>query len=179
MNTNRITVRYAKALTETAFKVNLLDAVYSDMHLLQKAFNEFPQFKAFVETPGMLAKTKIERIKEAFGDEINGLTFRFLTLIFERNRDPYLQMIVRNVITFINDIENRTEATLEVAHRLQPQTLESLKSELSKKTGKQVFINEIENKTLLGGFAITIDGIRYDASLASKLAEIKKQLKNI
>ncbi len=179
MNTNRITVRYARALTETAYKVNLQNAVYSDMHLLLKTFEEFPKFKAFIEAPGMLAKTKIERIKEVFGDQLNGLTFRFLTLIFERNRDPYLQMIARNVIAFTNETENQTEATLEVAHRLDPHSLERLKSELSRKTGKRIFIKEIENKLLLGGFAITIDGIRYDASLASKLETMKKQLKKI
>lgn len=179
MNTNRITVRYAKALTETAHKVNLLNTVYSDMHLLLGALNEYPQFKAFIEAPGMLARTKIERVEAIFGNQLNGLTYRFLTLIFERNRDPYLPLIVRNVISFINDIENQTEAILEVAHKLETRTLEKLKSELSFKTGKRIFVTEIENKSLLGGFVITIDGIQYDASLASKLANMKKQLKKI
>lgn len=179
MNTNRITVRYAKALTDTAYKVNLLDAVYADMRLLLSAMNEFPQFKDFVEAPGIQSALKIEQIKAIFKDELNGLTIRFLTLIFERNRDPYLRMIARNVLTFINDLRNETEATLEVAHRLQPQTLDLLKTKLSAKTGKKVQIKEIENQSLLGGFAITIDGIRYDASLAGKLAKVKKQLKNI
>ncbi|HUM89320.1 MAG TPA: F0F1 ATP synthase subunit delta, partial [Prolixibacteraceae bacterium] len=54
--------------------------------------------------------------------------------------------------------------------------VDELKEKFQKKTQRNIELSSETDPSLIGGFIFTIDGMQYDASIATRLATIKKQL---
>lgn len=76
----------------------------------------------------------------------------------------------------IRRLEGITSAILTTAYELDSKLIEQLKSrfELGMKSTIELTVNT--DPSLIGGFIFTIDDEQYDASIASRLSLVKKQL---
>lgn len=178
MNTNRITVRYAKALVEAAAQMNLSDEIYSNLSLIFDTMCQYPEFENLITVPGVYTITKMERIKALYKGQLNDLTYRFIELVIRHGRSLYFKDICRNAIALFQSEKNVTTANLELAQMVDPEILDELKSKFEKQIGKQIKMKVVENPSLLGGFVFSVDDEQYDASIKGKLDSLKKKLVN-
>jgi len=175
MNINRISVRYAKALFELALENNIAEPVYKDMQLISKVA-DFEDFRNMLENPVIFPSKKQGIFKLIFDGKIQDLSIRFFSLLTENKREIYLKAIARNFFGFY-----RKHFGIKSVELVTPFTAgEKLKKEVSTIIAKEFkTIVDLEDKTdekLIGGFILTVEGMQYDASVASKLKDIKKEL---
>lgn len=178
MDSNRVTVRYARALVELAIEKNLTSIIYNDILLVYTSLTEYEHFNDYVINPSHGTEQKLEVLNNMYQNEVNELTIRFLKLVFEKKREFYLKDICRNIIELVRQHNNILIAHLEMSIKPNAELLEKIKISFESKLKKQIEMSTSINPTLIGGFVFTIDGIQYDASIANRLIMLKKELQH-
>ncbi|HOO84210.1 MAG TPA: ATP synthase F1 subunit delta [Prolixibacteraceae bacterium] len=176
MDTNRVTVRYAKALVELAIDQNIDKQVYADMLLIVKAMTEYPAFAEFINNPAIASIKKSEKVVLAFKTHIQQLTLNFLILVFNKKREFYLNDICRNALDLLRQHNHTIVAHLEMSIEPDIEMVQKIKEKFEHKLKQTVELSTTSNPKLIGGFVFTIDGLQYDASLATRLKKISKEL---
>ncbi|NOZ35384.1 MAG: ATP synthase F1 subunit delta [Chlorobi bacterium] len=177
MNTNRITVRYAKALYSFAENEKKAEAVRNDMQLTAELIN-IAEFRNMLKNPVIFPSKKIAVFNKLLEGKVSNLTLTFFKLLANNKREAYLDAISRNYIDFYRKQNNIKSAKLTTVFTAD----EKLKKEIITILAKQ-FKADIElvgetDKNITGGFVLTVDGKQYDASISSKLKELKKEMLN-
>lgn len=176
MERNRVTVRYAKAFVELASEQGIVMSSYHDLEILLASLNNYKGFHEEMLTPGISYNEKMQQLKRLFGKEFQPLTIKFLELIFTSYREEYLIDICRNCIDMICHMEGISSANLTTAFEINSELISQIKSKFELKTKSSIELTTNTDPSLIGGFIFTIDGEQYDASIASRISSVKKQL---
>ena len=83
MNESKISVRYAKALLESALDKKNLDAVYQDMNHLYQICRQVNEFERFLSNPVIQQSKKKGMIHTVFSDKVTDLTLSFLDMVVQ------------------------------------------------------------------------------------------------
>lgn len=172
----RLASRYAKSVVDLALEKDQLDSVFQDMVLIDQACQGSRELVTFFRSPVIHADKKEKIFKATFKDNLSVITSKFVTLLFRKSREEHLPEIAKAVIRRYKEIKNIREVKLTTAHPLS----EFLVEEIKKKVHEEIPHEEIELKTvtdkeLIGGFILESNNNVFDASIARKLRETKKQ----
>lgn len=176
MDRNRVTVRYAKALIELAAEQKILDQISRDSDLMFAALDQYQGFAEYIANPGFSSADKFKKVQSIFDAEFHPLSMRFFQLVFDNNREEYLKDLCRNIVAMSREIKGIIAANITTAQSLDPKLMDQLKTKFEQKTASTLELSSTVNPEIIGGFVFTIDGQQYDASVASKISAIKKQL---
>ena len=176
MDRNRVTVRYAKALIELASEQNVLNEVSNDFSVLAEAIKQYEGFEQYISNPGFSSSEKFGKVESIFSESFNALSIKFIQLVFNNNREEYLKDLCRNIVAMAMEIRGIISANLTTAKKLDSTLIEKLKKIFESEIKADLQLSTEINEELIGGFVFTIDGQQYDASVASKINAIKKQL---
>lgn len=177
MNDSKISVRYAKALFESALGKEILDEVRQDMLQLQEVY-KLKEFDYFLRSPVMKESQKRKVMTAILKDSVQPLTMDLIYLVLKNTRELYLPGIARNFEVHYKKHMGIKSAVLVSATSIDGAVEEKLASVLKDALNSKIDLTTEENKELIGGFVIRIDNQQYDASVASKLKKIEKQLLN-
>lgn len=177
MNDSKISVRYAKALFESALSKDVLDVVRSNMEEVQ-AVCKVKEFDYLLHSPVIGESQKIEAVKEILDKRVHPLTMSLLNLVFENGRENYIPAIARNYVDLYKKHKGIKSATITSATALPKEVSTKIVDVIQKALGLSVELETKENADLIGGFVIRIDDQQYDASVANSLKNVKKQLLN-
>lgn len=175
MNTNRITVRYAKALLELALEEKIAEQINDDMHLIGDATN-IPDFKRLLENPVIVPSKKQAVFNSIFKGKVNNLSLRFFKLLTENKRELYLKSIARNFNNLYREFFGIKSVQLTTVFKVSENLKKEISDIISVKFKSKVEMKETIEKDILGGFVLTVEGQQYDASVKTKLKEIKNDL---
>ncbi len=176
MNRSSINTRYAKAYVSMAIDLNLIDQAEHDIRLLYAALSEYADFCKYMQDQRHNIIEKTEKIEALFSKEFNPLTIDLLKLIFHNKREEHLKDICRNAIEMIIKKKGIVNAKLTSAIELDIKIIDLICKKFEEQTQSEIeFITET-NPALIGGFVLRINGLQYDASIATSLKELTKQL---
>ena len=175
MNESKISVRYAKALFESASEKGILDEVREDMEELQQVC-VIPEFEYLVVTPVMKESQKCDVVHKIIGNKVNKLTLAMLDLIFRNGREQYLPAIARNYIDLYKKEKGIISASITSAAPLTDMARKQIEKIIRDAFKSPVELVAESNEKLIGGFIIRVDDQQYDASVATNLRKVKKQL---
>lgn len=176
-NSNILIIRYTEALFECAQEKKLLNQIEADLESLEKAVSE----------PGIVSRLLLNssvprRIKTPLLDSVlkslklNQLTENFVHQLIKNNRVNLLVGIY-NAFKELNLKEKGIlSAVVRSAIVLDKKSLAEIQKELEKSLSKSVQINTEIDKTLLGGFSITVESRKIDCTLKTKMNKLKQQL---
>jgi F-type H+-transporting ATPase subunit delta len=177
MNDSQISVRYARALFESALEKALLDPVRNDMIEMQHILL-IPEFQKLMISPVIKESKKIVIVKRLLEGRVQSITLSFMELLIKNGREFYIPAIARNFLDLYRKQSGIRSATFISAVPVS----ENLKIRIHKVIEKEIkSIIELKmetNEDLIGGFIIRIDDRQYDASVASSLRKMKKTLLN-
>jgi len=176
MNRSLIANRYAKALFKLALEQENLEQVNNDIRLLQSYCSEAEGFIELLISPVIKPQQKKDALHSVFEKKIESSTMSFIDLLITNNRESLLEEVNRGFIGMYKREKGIKSVTLYTAIEMDQQQLDALNQFLQKQFNAPVEINLKVNPELLGGFKLTIDGKMADASLSSKLKNMKKQL---
>lgn len=176
MNRSLIADRYAKALFKLAIEQNELERIYNDVCMLQVYCKEAEGFTDLLSSPVIKPAQK----KQAFHTVLNGKveknTLNLIDLLISNNRELLLEDINRRFIYLYKTEKGIKEVTLYTAVEFDTEQSEKLNLFLQEQFKAPIELTLKVKPELLGGFVLTIDGKMADASMSSKLKQIKKQL---
>jgi F-type H+-transporting ATPase subunit delta len=178
MNDSKISVRYAKALFETAVKNSQEDEVRGDIQTLLQALTSSEDFRLFLESPVIADSDKVKIFGEVFNGKISKLTSDFFSLLVKNKRENFLKIICLNYLGFYSKSKNIRHVTITTATKAGEETAKEIVS-LIKKTDTTAKVEVLEkvDSSIIGGLIIKIDDKEYDASIRTQLKKVKEKLK--
>jgi F-type H+-transporting ATPase subunit delta len=172
-----IAKRYAKGL----FAVGEKDGKYRDylteiMKLL-KAFDESPKLGKAL----MLPIIEMKKRKELLSDVMKALNVslplaNMFSMLLEKNRMGYIHLIKDVYSELVDEKEGRVRGTLYTAYPLVDTMKNRIESELKRKLHKDVVLQVIEDRTLIGGVKVNVKGTIMDGSVKRQLETLKENI---
>lgn len=178
MNEGIITSRYAKSLFQVSEEDGKMEAIYQDVQSLLLIIKESEEFREFLVSPIIKGSVKEKLFNEIFSKNVNSLTLDFLQLLTKNKREQHLHSVCLNFLQLYKNNKGIKEALITTAHPLDSQHKEEVNNFIKKKFKIDVELIEAIDESLIGGFKLRIENMQLDASIASKLKEIKTELIN-
>lgn len=174
MSVIRIATRYAKSLIDLAIEQGKLEQVHADINTLQAAVKNRDLY-LLLKSPIVHTDKKIAIIDALFKNSLSPLTLAYLHLLINKHREMYLPEIAGEFIHQYKVLKHITSVRVTSAVSLGENVLNDLRRKLlaSGVTTENLEIDVQINPDLIGGFVLEFDNKRYDASVASKLADLK------
>lgn len=177
MNDSKISVRYAKALFESAMDQGILDTVRDDMESVREV-TVIPEFQYLLVNPVMNETQKCAVMDELFKESIHPLSLSLINLVFNNGREQFIPAIARNFIDLYRKHKGIRSATLTSVTPVKETTRKKVEKLIRQVMNTPVELKTDHNEELIGGFVIRIDDQQYDASVATSLKKVRKQLLN-
>ena len=175
MNDSQISVRYAKALFQSASEQQLLDRVNMDMEVLTSTC-KLEDFQYMLVVPTLQPSQKIKLLASIFEKHFTKISLSMMDLVVKNKREAYLPGIARNFMDLYRKEKGIRTATLVTAQSVDESAMEGIRALIRKAYDTEVELSSSVDDDVIGGFVLTIEDMRYDASVASNLRKLKKQL---
>lgn len=178
MSQSKIHVRYAKALFSLARERNELDRVRQDMELMLQVFSENDNFIGVFSNPSFRGVFREEFLKRIFGDQISKLTYSFIELLLDKNRELFFPGMARRFLFFYKKEKGILTVTMTSAVHLNKETIEHIRKRIASLHSCEVEMECLINPDIIGGFLLRIDDKLMDASIRGELKKIQEELQN-
>jgi F-type H+-transporting ATPase subunit delta len=175
MNESQISVRYAKALFQSASEQQILDEVYKDMEVLTSTC-KLEDFQYMLVVPTLQPSQKIKLMGHIFENHFSKISISMINLVIKNKRETYLPGIARYFRDLYRKEKGVRTATLVTAQAVDEVAMNGIRMLIKKAYDSEVELTTSVDGDLIGGFMLTIEDKRYDASVASNLRKLKKQL---
>jgi F-type H+-transporting ATPase subunit delta len=101
----------------------------------------------------------------------------FLLLLFDKGRFGYLSDINEFYKKLADELKGIVRASLVSAAELSSETVEKIRTTLSKKTGKDIILEVEQDPSLIGGIVSRIGDLVLDGSIKTQLLNMRESLK--
>ena len=108
---------------------------------------------------------------------LSGIMKSFLTLLFDKGRFIYLSNINDFYQRLADELKGITRASLISATELSSETVESIRSTLVERTGKDIILEIEQDPGLIGGIVTRIGDLVLDGSIKTQLLNMRESLK--
>lgn len=171
--------RYAKSLIDLAVETNQLEEVRSDMKLIKEVCQSNHDFVVMLESPVVKTDKKMAIFKSIFGGKISVTTAAFLDLIAVKRREGYIDNIAyvfdEQYKVYKNIVTANVVSAVKLDDASRNQILAIVKDNAK---GAAVELIEKTDKSLIGGFVLTVEDRQIDKSIKRKLSELRKNFKD-
>jgi F-type H+-transporting ATPase subunit delta len=175
MNESQISVRYAKALFQSASEKQLLGRVYQDMALLSEVCR-IEEFETMLVSPSLPDSKKSQLADRIFREHVTEISMSMIHLVIRNKREEYLPGIARYFGDLYRESQGIKTATLRTAQEVDNSVKKKIIGLIKKTYQTEVELTASVDAGMIGGFILTIGDSQYDASILTSLKKMKKQL---
>ena len=165
---------YADALLSVARDEGKVDSFKQEIVEITPLFSG--DFIRFLATLNIEKKVKKDLVKMAFKD-LNVYLLNFIYLLIDKNRIRYIKEIFKSYLNKANEFLKIKTVKVYSARPLGIEQKERLKKALKNKYQMEIELVELVDPSLIAGIKVVIDDKMLDASMANKISELKKTLK--
>ncbi len=115
-------------------------------------------------------------VEAVLKDQVSDVSNALINLVIKNKREVYLPGIARYFRDLYRKSMGIRSASLVTAQPVDDAAMKKVKALISKAYDSEVELSSSVSEDVIGGFVLTIEGMRYDASVAASLRKIKKQL---
>jgi len=178
MSVGIVASRYAKSLIELAKEKNALEAVFEDMKLFKDTAGKNRGLMLALKSPVVRHEKKLAILKAIFHDRVDPISYAIFTIITKKNRESILDAIADEFIKLYDENQGILNATVVTTTPLTEELRKQFIDIVASATGKNVKLEEKVDFNLIGGYILRVNDRQIDASLRSRLNELKLQLVN-
>lgn len=176
MNDSKISVRYSRALFESALEKKILEKVYDDMKFISEIC-KIPELKEVLLSPIIVPSKKTDILHKVLGKNIEAITLSLIDLVVKNGRERFLPGIARVFLHETKKHKGITESVLTTAVKVDEKVKKQITDLVSGIFKTKVELSEVIDKDIIGGFILRVDDNYIDASVKNKLRKIEKELK--
>ena len=173
---SRIAIRYSKALFELALEKKQLSEIETDLLLIKEHISKNDEFQRFLLNPLVPAKSKTELLRKTFKDSIETLTMNFLVLTSSKRRSEFIKEIIEKFEVLALEHNDIISAQIYSAVPLNSEQSDAIRNRLEKNSGKKVQLEEITERSLLGGFIVKVRDSVIDYSLKRQMERLTDKM---
>jgi len=169
---------YAKAIFELAREHNEADKIQAELDRAAELVSADGEVAGVLGRP-WISHAKRKQLAEEIGQklELSKLGRDFLALLATQGRADHLVAIAAAYRDMLDAASGRVRARVRTAAPLTDLDRAALASKLQRSLGgKQIVIEEVLDKNLLGGFVAEIGSLVVDGSLDAQLARMRERL---
>lgn len=178
MNDGLIPKRYAKALFKFAAEKGVEKRLYELMCTLSGSFADNAQLDPTIANPYIADDKKTALLTTAAGADSKDTAFAdFLKLLRQNNRLPLARATARAYEDIYRQENHIYRVTVSAPAPLDAEEEQRLKRLITDhlKGGTMEYTFRVDPE-LIGGFAVTIDNERLDASIRNELQQLRQRL---
>ena len=166
---------YADALFEVAQDNDKLDELHDQLGQLVDALETYRELQVFFFSPYFTSAEKRDGISKAITGAEPELV-NFLELLAEKHRMPAIYTIRRIFDELWADARKRLEVTVTSAVALDDAQLQQIRSEIEKRTGREIELEAVVDDGVLGGLVLRVGNMILDASVRNKLERVRREV---
>jgi F-type H+-transporting ATPase subunit delta len=170
--------RYASALFDLASEAKATDAVEQDLKQLKALIAESADLRRLLNSPGFSSDDQargLNAVAERAG--FNPLTRKLLGLIAANRRAAAVTAVADAYIRLSRERRGVVGAEVTTAIALTPAQAEGVRAALRQALGKDPEITTRVDPAILGGLRVKVGSRLFDASVKSRLDQLKFALK--
>lgn len=171
MRGNRAASRYAKSLLDLSTEKNNVDSVNEDMEMIASTVSENRDLELLLQSP-IVKSDKKQAILDTVFPNVSDVTKAFISIIVSKGRENILGVIAEKFVQQYKTQKGIIVAELKSAIKLDD-TLKAKILSLVNPSNKEIEVVEKIDESVLGGFIVRVDDKQVDASIASRIAELK------
>ena len=176
MSASRIASRYSKSLLDLAIERNELSQVLADINYVREAV-KVRDFYLMIKSPIINPAKKKTIFQRLFTGKLTKTTESFFKIMIRKGRESILPEILDAFIEQYKEYKHISTILIKTAAPMPDSVIADLREKLlASHTAKDNLEIEVKvDPTLIGGFTLEFEGRQYDASMATKLNELRKQ----
>lgn len=174
---SRAAVRYARAIFDLAKDQNATDGVFSELKQVKETVSGSKDLQDLLSTPLVNATVKKSSLKAVFPKASASLQGLFDSLV-DNKRIEILADVADSYIAIYKQDKGSQVATVTTAVPLDAALETQILAKVKTLTGKEASLENIVDESIIGGFVLRIGDLQYNASVAGKLAKLKREFED-
>lgn len=174
---SRAAIRYAKAILETAVSAGKTVQVNDDMKSIVDSVSCSQELSEFLSSPIISSEVKMNALSEVFAN-VQSETKMLFRLLQENKRFEILQPIALQFNRLFDEMNGVEVAKVTTAFTITPELETKVLAKIAEISNKKITIENIVDPSIIGGFVLRIGDKQYNASVANRLQELKREFSN-
>jgi F-type H+-transporting ATPase subunit delta len=170
-----IAERYAKSLFDLSLEKGKLEQVRKDMDLMVDVCLNNRDFRQMLISPVIRPDKKSAVMDDVFAGKIEAISKQFYHLLCQKRREKYLEGIAKQFIAKYKKYHNILVIEIRSAAPLSKELRDKIVAIIETRSKGTVELVELIDTKLIGGFIVSDEGRRYDASLTTTIKKLKKE----
>ncbi|MBA2515641.1 MAG: ATP synthase F1 subunit delta [Solirubrobacterales bacterium] len=166
---------YARSLFEVAKESDKLDEVREQLGSLADAIADQHELQVFFFSPYFSPDEKKDGLRKAVSDA-DPIVLNFIDLLIEKHRMPAIMRIRQNYNGMWEQENDVLPVTVTSAVELDEETVRHIGDRIGEQTGRKVELSSKVEPDLLGGIVVRVGNSIIDASIRSRLEQLRKQV---
>ena len=176
MSVGTVASRYAKSLIELAEEKKVVETVYQDMLLFRDTAKANRGVMLALKSPVVRHEKKLGILKAIFKERVSPVSYTIFEIITRKNREAILDEVAEEFIKQYNTYKGIQKATITTTIPLNADLRKQFNQIVADATGRTVELEEKVDEKLIGGYVLRVGDRQIDASLKSRLNELKLEL---
>ncbi|MGI6212033.1 MAG: F0F1 ATP synthase subunit delta [Anaerovoracaceae bacterium] len=168
---------YALGLFELAEEEKSVPEYREELTATCEVFEHEPEFMEILKNPGITRPEKKKMVHGVFDGRVRDHIVSFLCLLIDHGRIRDLDLIRKEYLKLEDRAEGLAEGTIYSVVPLSEEQIRKFEEETGHLLSRKVELDNKLDPKLLGGIRIVVDGRIIDASVASRLEELTRRIK--
>jgi F-type H+-transporting ATPase subunit delta len=175
--TQRLARVYAKALFEAAAERNEVTAIQDELGaFFQEVMPVDPSLAAFFRSGSLGRDRRADIVRKVLLPHVSELVGNLLMVLNEHERLDMFRAVGASYLALCNESAGRVTVQVRTPVELTDPQRDSLLQKLRQTLNQEAVLEETVDPSLLGGITLKVGDLFYDASVRTRLQEIRKQL---
>lgn len=166
--------RYADAAFQIAQEDGSIDRWEGDLAVLREALAD-EQLRAVAEHPAIPYADK-EKVLRLVARDVHDQALNLVLLMIRRGRPGAIGPMAERFAELVRRDRGVSLAEVRTALPLEDEQRDAIAKRLRQLTGDKVEMNEVVDTGLIGGIAVRIGDVLYDASIRTRLERLRARL---
>lgn len=174
MDNGQISVRYARALLETALEQHYETEVYRQLVQLTSNYSlAITQFNEALSNPMVGSRDKLQLLETAIGEPVHPCLARFLEFVTNKKRENRIFLIALKFQEMYRKKKRLLRADVTTAAELDEKALDNIRNYVQQTFNCDAELHVRIDPTIIGGFILDIEHDRMDASIKGRLEQFR------
>lgn len=166
---------YSRSLFQVADESGKIDVVRDQLGAFVNALEGSRELQTFFFSPYFSTEEKKEGLDKAVTDA-DATVANFLKLLIENHRMPVLFRVRREYDRLWEEANKLLPVQITSAIELDPSIAERIGEEIGRQTGRTVELTSTVDPDVIGGIVLRVGNSILDASIRTRLENLRKQV---
>ncbi|WP_281541841.1 ATP synthase F1 subunit delta [Maribacter aestuarii] len=177
MSESRAAIRYAKAILDLAMENKATAAVEKDMRSIVSTISDSKELKDMLGSPVISGTAKKEVLGKIFKGS-HAISEGLTSMLVDNKRISILNEVALKFIILNEQLKGKDVAYVTTAVPMNAALEKKVLKQVTSLTGNEVTLENKVDEDIIGGFVLRVGDLQYDASIANKLNNLKREFTN-